>query len=207
MKDDIVPSIPREGLFALIARNYETNIHSFVLQTKHFHWSNRHSFLGKLSPLRMNMHEKTFTLHGCTQMAEDKSSPIEIRRTRGLIRPGTYFRFLRYEATRSTSCPWQVTSQHFVRLSPKQFAGSHWHLGVERYCESWVFCLRIQRKRSGQDSNSHTSRGGYLVYEDKLRDLRYTICLHTPVPTPPGLKSAAMTTEVPPLSQWDCHCS
>ena len=32
--------------------NYETNIHSFVLQTKHFHWSNRHSCLGKLFRLK-----------------------------------------------------------------------------------------------------------------------------------------------------------
>ena len=29
------------------ARNYETNIHSFVLQMKHFNWSNHHSCLGK----------------------------------------------------------------------------------------------------------------------------------------------------------------
>ena len=48
-------------------------------------------------------------------------------------------RFLWDEATRSISSPpgWdtspsQVTSQHFVRLSPKQFAGSHLYTWVER---------------------------------------------------------------------------
>ena len=45
-----------------------TNVHSFVLQTKHFHWSNRHSCLANCFVWKINMHEKTFTLHGWTQM-------------------------------------------------------------------------------------------------------------------------------------------
>ena len=52
-----------------------------------------------------------------------------------LISAGAYLRFLQYEATRSISTPsgWdtspsQVISQHFVRLSQKQFAGSHFRV-------------------------------------------------------------------------------
>lgn len=45
-----------------------TNIHSFMLQTKHFHWSNRHSCLGNCLVWKINMHKKTFTLHGWMQM-------------------------------------------------------------------------------------------------------------------------------------------
>ena len=45
-----------------------TNIHSFVLQTKHFHWSSRYSCLGNCLVWKINMCEKTFTLHGWSQM-------------------------------------------------------------------------------------------------------------------------------------------
>ena len=45
-----------------------TNIHSFVLQTKHFHWSSRYSCLGNCLVWKVNLREKTFTLHGWTQM-------------------------------------------------------------------------------------------------------------------------------------------
>ena len=50
-----------------------TNIHSFVLQTKHFHWSSRHSCLGNCLIWKINMCEKTFTLHGWTQMVVNES--------------------------------------------------------------------------------------------------------------------------------------
>ena len=40
----------------------------FVLQTKHFHWSSRQSCLGNCLVWKINMCEKTFTLHGWTQM-------------------------------------------------------------------------------------------------------------------------------------------
>ena len=45
-----------------------TNIHSFVLQTKHFHWSSLYSCLGNCLVWKVNLREKTFTLHGWTQM-------------------------------------------------------------------------------------------------------------------------------------------
>ena len=46
-----------------------TNIHSFVPQTKHFHWSSRHSCLANCLVWKLiNIREKTFTLHGWTQM-------------------------------------------------------------------------------------------------------------------------------------------
>ena len=45
-----------------------TNIHSFVLQTKHFHWSSRYSCLGNCLVWKVNLREKTFTLHGWMQM-------------------------------------------------------------------------------------------------------------------------------------------
>ena len=44
------------------------NIHSFVLQTKHFHWSSRYSCVGNCLIWKVNLREKTFTLHGWTQM-------------------------------------------------------------------------------------------------------------------------------------------
>ena len=54
-----------------------------------------------------------------------KSAPIVIGRVRRLISAGAYLRFLWYEATRSIYTPpgWdtspsEVTSQHFLRLSP-----------------------------------------------------------------------------------------
>ena len=46
-----------------------TNIHCFVLQTKHFHWPSRYSCLGNCLVWKINMCGKTFTLHGWTQMA------------------------------------------------------------------------------------------------------------------------------------------
>ena len=45
-----------------------TNIHSFVLQTNHFYWSSRYSCLGNCLVWKVNLREKTFTLHGWTQM-------------------------------------------------------------------------------------------------------------------------------------------
>ena len=45
-----------------------TNIHSFMLQTKHFHWSSRYSCLGNCLIWKVNLHEKTYTLHSWTQM-------------------------------------------------------------------------------------------------------------------------------------------
>ena len=45
-----------------------TNIHSFVVQTKHFHWSSGYSCLGNCLVWKVNLREKTFTLHGWTQM-------------------------------------------------------------------------------------------------------------------------------------------
>ena len=45
-----------------------TNIHSFVLQTKHFHWSSRYSCLGNCLVWKIDMCKKTFMLHGWTQM-------------------------------------------------------------------------------------------------------------------------------------------
>ena len=45
-----------------------TNIHSLVLQTKHFHWFSRNSCLGNCLIWKVNLREKTFTLHGWTQM-------------------------------------------------------------------------------------------------------------------------------------------
>ena len=44
-----------------------SNIHSFVFQTKHFHWSSRNCLVRKV-----NLREKTFTLHGWTQMVVRK---------------------------------------------------------------------------------------------------------------------------------------
>ena len=44
-----------------------TNIHCFVLQTKHFHWPSRYSCLGNCLVWKI-MCGKTFTLHGWTQM-------------------------------------------------------------------------------------------------------------------------------------------
>ena len=40
--------------------NYETNVHSRVLETKHFHWSNRQIRLGKLSRLKNKHARKNF---------------------------------------------------------------------------------------------------------------------------------------------------
>ena len=79
--------------------------------------------------------------------------------------PDTYLWFLNSEATTSISTPpgWdtspsQVTSQHFVRLSSKQFAGFPFiHLGGERHCESQVFCLRTQCGCTDQGANSRPS--------------------------------------------------
>ena len=45
-----------------------TNIHSFVLQMKHCHWSSQHSCLGNCLVWKISMGEKTFTLQGWTQM-------------------------------------------------------------------------------------------------------------------------------------------
>ena len=45
-----------------------TDIHSFVVQTKHFHWFSRYSCLGNCLIGKVNLREKTFTLHGWTQM-------------------------------------------------------------------------------------------------------------------------------------------
>ena len=44
------------------------NIHSFGLQTKHFHWSSRYGCLGNCLVWKINLREKTFTLHSWTQM-------------------------------------------------------------------------------------------------------------------------------------------
>ena len=67
-----------------------------------------------------------------------KSAPIVIGWVRKLISAGAYLRFLLYEATGSIftppgwdTSPFQVTSQHFVRSSPKQFAGSHLYTWME----------------------------------------------------------------------------
>lgn len=63
------------------------NIHSFVLRTQHFHWSNRHICLGNCLVCKINVHEKTFTLHGWTQMvvwkqgAESKLKNVGIPET------------------------------------------------------------------------------------------------------------------------------
>ena len=45
-----------------------TSMHSFMLQTKHFHWFSQHSCLGNCHVWKVNIHEKTVTLHGWTQM-------------------------------------------------------------------------------------------------------------------------------------------
>ena len=45
-----------------------TNIHSFVVQMKHFHWSSRYSCLGNCLVWKVNLCKKTFTLHSWTQM-------------------------------------------------------------------------------------------------------------------------------------------
>ena len=45
-----------------------TNVLSFAVQTKHFHWSSRHSCLGNCHVWKINIRKKTFTLHGRTQM-------------------------------------------------------------------------------------------------------------------------------------------
>jgi len=42
--------------------------HSFMFQTKHFHWFSRHSCLGNCHIWKVNIREKTVTLHGWTQM-------------------------------------------------------------------------------------------------------------------------------------------
>ena len=51
------------------ARNFEANIHSFMLQTKHFHWSNRKSCLNsrlilKLKHARKNVHASLLNANG-----------------------------------------------------------------------------------------------------------------------------------------------
>ena len=45
-----------------------TNIHCFVPQMKHLYWSSRYSCLGNCPVWKLNLCEKTFTLHGWTQM-------------------------------------------------------------------------------------------------------------------------------------------
>ena len=53
------------------------NIHSFVLQTKHFHWSSRYSCVGNCLIWKVNLREKTLTLHGWTQMVVTVVAPSD----------------------------------------------------------------------------------------------------------------------------------
>ena len=44
-----------------------------------------------------------------------------------------------------------------MRLPPSNLLVPVYHLGGERHCESYVFCLRTQRGGTGQGSNSGPS--------------------------------------------------
>ena len=63
----------------------ECLFHSFVIQTKHFHWSNRHSSLGKLSRLKNKHARKNVRASRLKANSKRNKPPLKIHSDEGLF--------------------------------------------------------------------------------------------------------------------------